>query len=200
MEKLAASDHPIHEVIRSRWSPRAFSKKPVPADALKSLFEAARWAASSYNDQPWAYVVATREDTENFNKLLSVLMEGNQIWAKNAPVLALAVARLNFHHNGSPNRVAVYDVGAASANLTFEATSRGLAVHQMAGFYPDKAREVFQIPAGWEPIAALAIGYPGDAEGLPEKLRQAEVAPRSRKPLSEFVMTGTWGKPSPLVR
>ncbi len=94
MEKLAASDHPIHEVIRSRWSPRAFSKKPVPADALKSLFEAARWAASSYNDQPWAYIVATREDAENFNKLLSVLMEGNHIWAKNAPVLALAVARL----------------------------------------------------------------------------------------------------------
>src|SRR6266568_4598432 len=100
MEKLAASDHPIHEVIRSRWSPRAFSKKPVPADALKSVFEAARWAASSYNDQPWAYVVATREDTENFNKLLSVLMEGNQIWAKNAPVLALAGARIGSTPDG----------------------------------------------------------------------------------------------------
>ena len=200
MEKLAAIDHPIHEVIRSRWSPRAFSQRPVPADVLKSLFEAARWAASSYNDQPWAYIVATREDAENFDKLLSVLMDANQAWAKNAPVLALAVARLNFQHNGSPNRVAIYDVGAASASLTFEATARGLAVHQMAGIYPDKAKEVFRIPPGWEPIAAIAIGYPGDPDALPEKLRQAELAPRNRKPLSEFVMTGTWGKPSPLVR
>ena len=200
MEKQAAIDHPIHEVIRSRWSPRAFSQRPVPADVLKSLFEAARWAASSYNDQPWAYIVATRDDAENFSKLLSVLMDLNQAWAKDAPVLALAVARLNFQHNGSPNRVAIYDVGAASASLTFEATARGLAVHQMAGFHVDKAKEVFRIPPGWEPIAALAIGYPGDPDALPEKLRQAELAPRNRKPLSAFVMSGTWGQPSPLVR
>lgn len=200
MEKHAAIDHPIHEVIRSRWSPRAFSQRPVPAGVLKSLFEAARWAASSYNDQPWAYIVATRDDAENFSKLLSVLMDMNQAWAKDAPVLALAVARLNFQHNGNPNRVAIYDVGAASASLTFEATARGLAVHQMAGIQVDKAKEVFRIPPGCEPIAALAIGYPGDPDALPEKLRQAELAPRNRKPLSAFVMSGTWGQPSPLVR
>lgn len=200
MQKPAANDYPIHELLRQRWSPRAFADKPVPAEILKSLFEAARWAASSFNDQPWTYIVATREDAENFAELLSVLMEGNTAWAKGAPVLALAVARLNFQHNGTPNRVALYDVGAASASLTFEATSRRLAVHQMAGFYVDKAKEVFRIPPGWEPIAALAIGYPGDPDGLPEKLRRAETAPRSRKPLAEFVMAGTWGQTSSIVR
>ena len=200
MEKPATNDHPIHDLLRRRWSPRAFSDKPVPAEVLKSLFEAARWAASSYNEQPWAYLVATRDDTEGFAKLVSVLMDANTVWAKNAPVLALSVARLNFKHDGSPNRVALHDVGAASASLTFEATARGLAVHQMAGFYADKAREAFQIPPGWEPAAALAIGYPGESDTLLEKLRERELAARSRKPLSEFVMSGTWGQASPIIR
>lgn len=199
MEKPAANDHPIHEVLRRRWSPRAFSDKAVPASVLKSLFEAARWAASSYNDQPWAYIVATKDDPDNFSKLVSVLMDPNAVWAKNAPVLALSVARLNFAHNGSPNRVAIHDVGAASASLTFEATARGLRVHQMAGFHVDKAKEIFRIPSGWEPVAALAIGYPGEPDTLPENLRERELASRSRKPLSEFVMAGAWGKPSPII-
>lgn len=200
MEKPARNDYPIHEVLRRRWSPLAFSDKPVPAEVLRSLFEAARWAASSYNDQPWAYIVARREDTETFAKLVSVLTDGNTVWAKNAPVLALSVARLNFQRNGSANPVALHDVGAASASLTFEATSRGLSVHQMAGFYADKAREVFQIPDGWTPVAAIAIGYPGEPNALPEYLRSREIAPRSRKPLSEIVMSGMWGETSPIIR
>jgi nitroreductase len=199
MEKPATTEFPVHDLIRQRWSPRAFSDKPVPPDVLRSLFEAARWAASSYNEQPWAFLVATKDDPENFAKMLSVLVEFNAGWAKHAPVLALAVAELAFHQKGNPNRNAFYDVGAASAQLTLEANSRGLFVHQMAGYHGDKARQVFEIPAGWEPIAAMAIGYPGDPESLPQPLSDRELAPRTRKRLSEFVMTGRWGHTSPFV-
>ena len=199
MHKAAATDHPVHELIRNRWSPRAFSDKPVEPAVLASLFEAARWAASSYNEQPWAYLVATKDDPENFKKMLSVLMEFNQNWAKNAPVLAISVARRNFSHNVTPNPVAVHDVGAANAQLTAEATSRGLLVHQMAGFSRDKARQSFGIPDGWDPVSAIAIGYPGDPQTLPEDFRNKELAPRARKPIREFVMTGHWGHTAPFA-
>jgi nitroreductase len=199
MNKPAVTHHPVHELIRHRWSPRSFSDKPVSPEVLASLFEAARWAPSSFNAQPWAYIVATKDDPENFAKMLSVLVEFNAGWAKGAPVLALAVAGRKFHHNGSPNRNAFYDTGAASALLSVEATARGLAVHQMAGFDPPKAKQVFEIPADFEPIAVLAIGYPGEPDSLPQQLRDGEVAPRTRKPLSEFVMSGRWGHTSPIV-
>jgi nitroreductase len=199
MHKAAKTDFPVDDLIRERWSPRAFDPKPVEPDVLASLFEAARWAPSSSNEQPWAYLVATKDDAENFEKTLSVLVEFNAIWAKEAAVLAIVVASLNFHHNGSPNRNAFYDTGAASALLSIEATARDLAVHQMAGFDRETAKQVFDIPPDWEPIAAIAIGYPGEPESLPEKLREREIAPRTRKPLSEFVMSGRWGHTSPIV-
>ena len=199
MQKPATVDHPVHDFIVARWSPRAFSGKPVAPGVLRSLLEAARWAASSYNDQPWSYLVATKDDEKNFAKMLSVLMDMNAAWAKQAPVLAISVARKTFKHNDAPNRVALHDVGAANAQLTMEATSRGLVVHQMAGFHQDKARELFGIPEGWEPVSALAIGYPGDPETLPEQLRKTEMAPRTRKPLSEFVMSGKWGHTAPFL-
>ncbi|MGC0775385.1 MAG: nitroreductase family protein [Candidatus Acidiferrum sp.] len=199
MHKPAPADFPIHDLIRNRWSPRAFSDKPVEPNVLVSLFEAARWAPSSSNEQPWAYLVATKDDAENFAKLLSVLVDFNAGWAKGAPVLVLAVSELKFRANGTPNRNASYDTGAATALLSVEATARGLAVHQMAGFDHAKAKQVFDIPADCEPIAAIAIGYPGDPDSLPEKLRDREVAPRTRKPLSEFVMSGRWGHTSSIV-
>jgi nitroreductase len=199
MHKRAPTDFPVHDFIAERWSPRAFSDKPVAPAVLASLFEAARWAPSSSNEQPWTYIVATKEDAEDFAKLVSVLVPFNVTWAQHAPVLALAVAELAFAKNGTPNRNAQYDVGAASAWLTVEATSRGLFVHQMAGYEHDKARQVFGIPAGWEPIAAMAIGYPGEPESLPQPLRDREVAPRTRKPISEFVMSGSWGKKAPFL-
>jgi nitroreductase len=199
MHKAAVTDHPVHELIRNRWSPRSFSDKPVEPAVLASLFEAARWAASSYNDQPWAYLVATKDDPENFRKMLEVLVEFNAKWAKNAPVLAISIARRNFGHNGTPNPVAVHDVGAANAQLTAEATSRGLLVHQMAGFSHDKARQTFGIPDGWDPVSAIAIGYPGDPQTLPEDFRKSEVAPRTRKPIREFVMSGSWGHTAPFA-
>jgi nitroreductase len=199
MQKQAAADYPVHDLILRRWSPRAFSDEDVSPGVLRSLFEAARWAASSYNDQPWAYIVATKSDQENFGKMVGVLMDLNATWAKHAPVLAISAVRQNFKHNGAPNRVALHDLGAANAQLTFEATSRGLVVHQMAGFDREKAREAFAIPAGWEPVSALAMGYPGDPESLPEQLRKNELAARTRKPLSDFVMTGSWGHAAPFL-
>jgi nitroreductase len=193
MQKPAPFDYPIDDLVSHRWSPRAFAREPVPADVLRSLFEAARWAPSSNNEQPWAYLVATQDDAENFAQMVSVLVEFNANWAKKAPVLALAVSALSFAKNGAPNRNAQYDTGAASALLSVEATSRGLFVHQMAGFDPEKARQVFRIPAGWDAIAAMAIGYPGDPATLPPPYQDREAAPRARKPLREFVMTGQWG-------
>src|SRR5260370_4500868 len=131
--------------------------------------------------------------------MLSVLVEFNANWAKHAPVVAWAVAKLKTQRDGKPNRVALHDVGSASAQLPLEANARGLQVHQMAGFDADKARQAFAIPPDWEPVAAMAIGYPGDPESLPEKLRERELAPRTRKPLGEFVMSGGWGDYAPLV-
>jgi nitroreductase len=157
------------------------------------LLEAARWAPSSNNEQPWAYLVASRDHDEEFAAMLSVLVEFNAKWAKQAPVLILSLAHNKWQRDGSPNRHALYDVGSASAQLTFEANSRGLLVHQMAGFDVEKARSVFRIPEDWEPVAVMAIGYPGDPATLEQRLRDREVAPRTRKPLSEFVMAGSWG-------
>jgi nitroreductase len=199
MQKSAPSDFPVHELIRERWSPRAFADKPVAPNVLRSLFEAARWAPSSSNEQPWAYLVASRDDKEDFAEMLSVLVEFNASWAKSAPVLAIAVAQLAFAKNNTPNRNAQYDTGAATALLSMEATAHGLAVHQMAGFDPEKARQSFGIPAGWEAIAAIAIGYPGDPASLPQPLKDRELAPRTRKPIAEFVMAGHWGHTAPFV-
>lgn len=198
MHKPATTDFPIHDLIRHRWSPRAFSDKPVEPAILASLFEAARWAPSSNNEQPWAYLVATKDNPEDFAKMLSVLVDFNAGWAKSAPVLVLAASRLKFP-NGNPNRNAFYDTGAATALLSLEATAKGLGVHQMAGFDPVKAKRVFEIPEDCEAIAAIAIGHPGDHTSLPQKLQEREVAPRTRKPLSEFVMSGRWGHTSPIV-
>src|SRR5258707_15003654 len=192
MHKPAVTDVAVHELIRNRWRPRACAEKPVPPEVLRSLFEAARWAPSSNNEQPWAYLVATKEDPENFAKMLGVLVEFNANWAKYAPALALSVGHLKTQREGKANRVALHDVGSATAQLTFEANARGLQVHQMAAFDAEKARQTFAIPADWEPVAAMAIGYPGNPESLPEKLRDRELAPRTRKPLGEYVMTGGW--------
>jgi nitroreductase len=198
-EKKAAPDHPIHELLAERWSPYGFDSRPVAETDLRSLFEAARWAPSSYNEQPWSYLMATRENPQEFGRLLSCLVEANQAWAQAAPVLALGVVHLKFSRDNTDNRVAVHDLGLAAGGLLVEATSRGLCVHQMAGIFPDKAREVFQIPEHSEAWTAMAIGYQGDPAKLPAALKERDMAPRQRKPLSQFVFTGKWGQPSPVV-
>jgi nitroreductase len=192
-QKHANPDRPIHELIQKRWSPYTFTDKPVSAGDLHSLFEAARWAASSYNEQPWSYIVATKEDPEAFKKLLSCLVEPNQAWAAAAPVLAIGCTRLKFSHNGQPNAVAVHDLGLASGSLCFEATSRGLSVHQMAGILPDKVRELYKVPEGVQPLTGLAIGYAADPAAL-DKFKERDLAPRTRKHINEFVFAGEWGK------
>jgi nitroreductase len=196
----AATDYPIHELIASRWSPYAFADRPVAAADLQSLFEAARWAPSSYNEQPWSYLVATRDSPEEYARLLSCLVEANQAWAKAAPVLALGCTSLQFARDGRPNAAAVHDLGLASAMLVLEATARGLAVHQMIGILPDRAREIYQIPEGVQPLTGLAIGYAGDPAALPEKLRERDLVRRSRKALGTFVFGGQWGTTSPVVQ
>jgi nitroreductase len=193
MNKQATPDHPIHDLIARRWSPYAFAERPVSDDDLRSLFEAARWAASSYNAQPWSYIVATKANPAEFERLLSCLVEGNQPWAKAAPVLALGCTSLRFAHNNKPNAAAMHDLGLASATLTIEATARGLSVHQMIGILPDKARELYRIPEGVQPLTGLAIGYVADPDILPEGYRERDLAPRQRKPLAEFVFGGQWG-------
>jgi len=198
-EKKASTDYPIHELLTERWSPYAFEDRPVLEADLCSLFEAARWAPSSYNEQPWSYIVATKDDQEQFQRLLSCLVDGNQIWAKAVPVLALGVVSLRFALNAKDNRAAVHDLGLAAGNLLLEATARRLFVHQMIGILPDKAREIYGIPEHFEAWTALAIGYKGDPMNLPDQLRESDLAPRQRKPLREFVFSGKWENPSPLV-
>ena len=199
MDNPAPADVSIHDLIARRWSPRAFADRPVSAATLRQLFEAARWAPSCFNAQPWFYLVATKENPEEYRKMLGCLVEFNQGWAKAAPVLAISVAQLKFQHDGSPNRHGAHDVGAASALLALQATALGLAVHQMGGFDAERTRTAYGIPPEFEPMAAIAIGYPGDPAALPDKLRERETAPRTRKPVSEFVFAGSWGQKAPFV-
>ena len=200
MPNVALPDHPIHELITARWSPYGFDERSVPRQILQSLFEAARWAPSSYNEQPWRYIVATRDDRDSHAKLLSCLVEGNQVWAKHAPVLMLGLVQLFHTRNNQPNPAARHDLGVASAHLTMEATSRGLVVHQMIGILPDKARELFGIPDGYEAVTALAVGYEAERRDLPRKLQERDRAPRRRRPIAEFVFGGEWGTPAKLVK
>jgi nitroreductase len=195
----AATDHPVQALIAARWSPYAFAGRPVKKEDLLSLFEAARWAPSSYNEQPWSYVLATQDDPAEFAKLLSCLVEGNQAWAKAAPVLAVGCTSLTFSRNGQPNAAALHDLGLASANLVLEATARGLAVHQMIGILPDRVRELYRVPEGIQPLTGLAIGYAGDPGTLPEHLRARDAGRRPRKPVTSFVFGRGWGTASPVL-
>ena len=196
-DKTATTDHPVHSLVASRWSPYAWADASVSDEDLAALFEAARWAPSSYNEQPWRWIVARREDEAAFAKLLSTLVETNQSWAQHAPVLALGLASLRFERNGKPNKAAHHDLGGAAAHLSFEATARGLAVHQMIGIEPDRVRELYAVPEGVEPLTALAIGVAGEAAALPDKLRERETAPRTRKALTELVFAERYGRPAP---
>ncbi len=199
MEKPAETEYSIEEILRRRWSPRAFSDRPVEPEKLQSLFEAARWAASSFNEQPWNFIIATKQKPEEHARLLSCLVEGNQRWARAAPVLMVSVAKLNFDKTGKPNRHAFHDVGLAVQNMIVQATALGLFVHQMAGFSPEKVREIYGVPEGFEPVAAMAIGYGAAKDELPEAFREFDLGARSRKPVSGFVFEDHWGETSRLV-
>ncbi len=200
MNRPANNQYPIHDLIRQRWSPRAFDARPIEPAKVQSLLEAARWAPSSFNEQPWAFLVGTKDQPAEYAKVLECFIEFNQGWAKAAPMLMLTVAHLTFDKNGNPNRHAFHDVGLAMGNLAMQATADGLFLHQMAGIMPDKAKQVFAIPDGWEAVAGVAIGYPGDPATLGEQLRERELAERTRKQLSSCVFSGAWGKTLPILR
>jgi nitroreductase len=196
--KIAHPDHPVLPLIAERWSPYAFDPRPVERDKLLSCLEAARWAASSYNEQPWTYILAERGDAAAFAKLLDCLVEGNQAWAKNVGVLIVTVVSRRFKLNGKPNAACEHDVGLAAGNLTLQATSLGLHVHQMIGIVPDKVRAAYNVPEGHDPLTAISIGYAAVvAPGTTDKLQQRDLAPRNRRSIAEFVVS-TWGQPAPL--
>lgn len=176
---------PIHELLQSRHSPRSFDDAPVSRETVRALVEAARWAPSSYNDQPWRFIVATKDDPAEFDRLLQCLVPGNQAWAKEAYVLMLSVASLRFSQNDKPNRHAYHDVGLAVSQMILEASSRGLRVRQMAGFDVDAARRTYSIPDGFDPVAAIAIGHSS----------QEPASTRSRKAHDEIAFAGEWGRP-----
>ncbi len=191
--KRARAARPIHEVLAARWSPYGFADRGVPGSTLHTLFEAARWSASSFNEQPWFFVVARREEGEAFGRVLGCLIEFNQSWARFAPALAICGVRQRFERNDKPNPAAEHDLGLATASLMFEATAHGLRVHAMIGIEKEVARERLAIPEGWDPLTAVAIGYPGLPAELAEKLRERDRAPRERKSLAEFVHGGRFG-------
>jgi nitroreductase len=199
VEKPAPTQFPIHDLLGRRWSPRAYDERAIEPEKLKSLFEAARWAPSSNNEQPWRFIVASKDQVSDWRRLLACLVESNRTWAHRAPVLMLSVASLNFEDDGNPNRHALHDTGMAVENLVLQATALGLMAHQMAGFDVEKARADLKIPDGYEPVAMIAVGYPGDPNLLTDRLKQRELAPRERNPLSTFVFSGEWGRPSTLL-
>ena len=194
MEKPAQTDLPLHDLLRRRWSPRAFADRSVASEALRTLIEAARWAPSAMNEQPWRFLVADRDNRVEFERMLACLVPGNQRWAKHAPVLILTVAQTSFARNQKPNPHAWHDVGLAIATLTVQATALGLSVHQMGGIDRDAIRETYGIPDGFEPVTAVAIGYPGEPDTLEDDLAERERAPRSRKPQAEIAFAGRWGQ------
>jgi nitroreductase len=185
-------DIDINHLIEKRWSPRAFEDKPVQKNQLLSMFEAARWAPSSMNEQPWRFIYATKDGKEAYERLFNCLVEGNQVWAKNAPVLFLSVAKKDYEKSGKPNSHAWHDVGMATANLVIQATSLGLHAHLMGGFSAQKAQETLSIPEEYEPVTMGAIGYVGEPEMLPDNLQERELAERNRKPLTDIAFNGKW--------
>lgn len=192
--KWADTDPAVLEVIRARWSPRAFASEPISDHDLKLILEAARWAASSYNEQPWRFLVARKSDP-HFPKFVDILVPGNQIWAKHAEVLMITAYKETFSHNGSPNRYGLHDAGQAFANLALQAAALGFYAHGMGGFDYERARTELSIPEGFGVGAAIALGYVGDPDSLPESYRSMEQAPRTRKPLPSIAFAGTWDAP-----
>jgi nitroreductase len=194
-EKAAPANCMIHDLAARRWSPRAFNEnKPVEPRKIMTLLEAARWAPSCFNEQPWHFLVFDSTNTDALRRARACLVAFNA-WAAKAPVLMLSVAREHFSNNGKPNRHAQHDLGMAAMNLVLEAVNQGLIAHQMGGFDVECARREFGIPAGYTPIAMIAIGYPGDIDKLPASLRSAETQGRQRNPIEAFAFSGKWKAP-----
>src|SRR6187200_2617919 len=183
--KIAKTDYPINELIAKRWSARAFSTRQVEKSKLLSILEAARWAPSSRNEQPWRYIVFTNNNPEKLKKAQSVLKDIND-YAKRAPILVCAITKKTYSDNRNHNRLHFHDLGAANENMFLEAFNQGLIMHEMGGFDIQKAREIFNIPEDYETGVMIAIGYQDNYDILPDSLSQKAFLPRQRKSLSEI--------------
>jgi len=199
MKKQANTQFPINNLLEKRWSPRAFSDKAVEEDKLKKVFEAARWSASCFNEQPWRFIIGVKDKDNTYDNIFNTLVVGNQIWCKFAPVLVLLAAKKNFTYNGKPNNWSTYDLGQAAAYISVQATAEGLHVHQMAGFNQSKVRVMFSVPEDFEIITAMAIGYIGDPEILPDELKKSELAERKRNQMNSQLFSVKWGKTSSIL-
>lgn len=178
----------LNKAIKDRWSPRAFSEETVTNEMIALLFEAARWAPSARNEQPWMYFYAKKEDAKSFRSLLNLLTGNNPDWAQNAQVLMVSVLKKNYDYKNRPNKNALHDLGAANVSMAIQASEMGLQVHQMGGFDVNLALEFLNLDEQkYLPVTAIALGFPGDASTLPNDLKQRELAPRKRKQLTEFV-------------
>ena len=191
--KRGRADHPVEPLLLERWSPYCFTAEPLPEPQIRTLFEASRWAASCYNDQPWFYVVARREQQAMFDEALSCLVEFNRTWARDAAFLAFGIYRERFAGGNESNPAAAHDLGQASALLSLQATAMGLQAHQMLGILPDRVRECWSLPEGYCPLTAVAVGRPSPAPN--GKLADRDRSPRERRPLAEFVFAGGWARP-----
>lgn len=187
------ADTAVLDVIHKRWSPVIYAPRTIEPEKLRSVLEAARWAPSSNNAQPWSFLVAGKEEPEEFARMLSCLAPGNVTWAQYAPLLMISVARLSFDHNGKANRYAFHDTGIATGFLMLQSAASGIFAHGMGGFDANRARELYGIPESHEAVAAIALGYPGDEDGAPEALRKRNQR-KSRRELDQFVFAGRWGK------
>lgn len=199
VHKPAETSVAIHDLIRDRWSPRSFLDRPVSKEVLVSLFEAARWAPSCNNSQPWRYIVATNEDAEEYERIQGCVNERNQRWSRLAPVIVIVCA-YKMMANDRPSPTHFYDTGMASALLTMQATAHGLVIHQMAGILRDKIKETYAVPDDTDVICGFGLGYQGEPSLLPDELAEREVAPRERQALTDFVFTGKFGSTSPIVK
>ncbi|MFC2136717.1 nitroreductase family protein [Bacteroidota bacterium] len=188
MKPSKKTTYEVHELIAKRWSPRAFDTKDIEQGKINSLFEAARWAASAMNEQPWNFIFATRKDQKKYNDIFSCLAEGNQVWAKNSPLLIITFINTRYKRNNKINNWAIHDLGLAIGNLTIQATAHDLYVHNMAGFSPEKVKQLFDIPEYIEPVTVIAVGYLGNPESLPDDLKERELADQVRKPFKDLFL------------
>ncbi len=187
MKKLATTKYPVNELIKSRWSPRAFSDHKIPKDVILTLFEAAIWAPSSRNEQPWRFIYGVKDEGANYKKIYDTLVHWNQQWAKSAPLLVMTIAKRNSEYHNEENTTALYDLGQAVANLSIQATDMDLFCHQMGGFEKEKARDTFNIPSNYVAVTVVAIGYYGDPDKLPDDMKELELKARSRYDLDRII-------------
>jgi nitroreductase len=192
MIKHANTKYPVDELIKKRWSPRAFTGEKISRENILTLFEAASWAASSRNEQPWRFIYGLKDEDESYQKIFDTLVLWNQKWAQSASVLALGIAKMNSDYHNKPNDYAWYDLGQAVATMAVQASSSGLYMHQMGGFDPDIARQLFNIPEGYKAVVAIAIGYLGKPEDLPEDMKDLETKERTRIPVEKLVFTNSF--------